>query len=659
MTDKLFKEGKINQLPLKNRIIMSAMQLGYDSDRQADFYRSRARGGAAALVAVGGVNEAGAMANQLVLNEKAIPELRKMGKAVHPYGAAIIYQLFHAGRNGRKGMMKNPDKDPLAPSAVPSPIYRGDPVVMTLEDIQSTIDDFAEAARVCREASIDGVEISCSAGYLLTQFFSPRTNKREDKYGGSEENRMRFAREVIQAVRKAVGPDYPVILRISASDMLGGYDVNFMRRFCISLEQGLIDALSVTGGWHESPVPQISAHLPEGGFAYLAGIFRRDLDIPVIACNRINNGNTAASVLNKGLADFVGCARPFLTDPDFANKVREGHPHRTCIACNKGCIERVLSLQDARCIFNPYSCVEPMKEMEKGRERRILVAGGGPAGMEAARLLALKGNRVTLCSDDSHLGGLLLAGTAPPHKHYIGENVEVMHREVVHAGVEIRLGTEVDASFVDNFKPDAVVVATGSKPIVPAIEGFHQSNVHLAEDVLRGSRETIGNLLRGRIFIVGGGSVGLETAQFLTRQAYLDENTLHFIHGNVDGAMRDNLFCPPDITVVEMLSKAGRDLGGTRWITLKDCKNMGIAILTNTKVGALEGNRLMLETGEKTVEEKVDHVILAMGYKPHGPGLTRHLEEKDIPYHVIGDAVDVKGNIAGALMSAHEAADTI
>lgn len=653
MKKKLFSEGKIGNLLLKNRIIMSAMQLGYDIERQTKFYESRAKGGAGAIVAVGAINEIAAEKRLIVLEEENINKLNRMAHAVHDNDCKIFFQLFHAGRNGRKGIMKNTEKDPVAPSVVPSPIYRGIPKELTIEEIESTIEDFGKAALICQKASIDGLEISCSAGYLLNQFFSPLTNLRNDKYGGSEENRMRFAKEVIRKVRKYVGPDYPIILRISSSDMLGGYDIDFMKRFCLSLEKGLIDAISVTGGWHESPIPQITANLPEGGFAFLAGAIKRVVNVPVITCNRINNGEIAEEILEKDLGDFVGCARAFLIDPDFANKVESDIPYRKCIACNKGCIERILALKEVCCVFNPISCIYPSFNKKSEEKKRILVIGGGPAGMEASKLFSQMGHDVTIATKEDHLGGLLEVASKPPNKAYIKDNIEIMNYEIKNLGVNIKTKTLVDEKFIENFRADFLIVATGSLPIIPNIKGIHGKNIYTAEEVLKGNQDLINHIKKGKIHIIGGGAVGLETAHYLAETAFVDKKDIEFINSFVSNEMKKSIFSPIDITVVELLSKVGKDLGGNKRIVLNDLKKLDVKIMTDTEVLSIDNNKIELKTKEIKIKEITDTIILAIGYKPSNQNLIDYLEKNEYSYQVIGDALKPR-NIMGALIDATE-----
>ncbi|GAA0181443.1 FAD-dependent oxidoreductase [Clostridium sediminicola] len=659
LSNILFTSSKINKMELKNRIIMSAMHLGYAqnkdvSKRDVEFYKARAKGGAAAIVLVAGVNDvSGPLDMHSVGDDKYVENLRGLSDVMHEYSSKLIVQLFHCGRNAYPAMLGG--KEPISPSEVPSPIYKTVPKAMTLEEIKSTVEDFGKAAERCKKAGVDAVEISCSAGYLLTQFLSPLVNKRTDEYGGSLENRMRFPREVIKRVREYVGSDYPMILRISGSDMIpGGYGIDFMKKFCARLDSGLIDAISVTGGWHEAPVPQITAHLPEGGYAFLAEAIKRVVNIPVIACNRINNGEVAEQILQKGLADFVSCGRSFLADAEFVNKIREGKSINKCQACNKGCIERVLRGKDVRCAYNCRVGLEYIKDEKSDKKKKIIVVGGGPTGMEAARSAAIKGYDVILFTKEDKLGGLLAVATKPPHKQDISEYVEYMNKEFEKLNIDIRYNTKVDIELINSLKPEHVILAVGSTPIIPHIEGLDVNNVCFAEDVLRGNKDLLVKLRKGKTVIIGGGSVGLETAHFLAEQAFLTTESLDFLNRFVPKGIKKNLFTPLDITIIEMEKKVGKTLGSAKWILLNELKQLGVKIMTNTKVFAIKQKMMSIadDDGEKNIP--ADNIVLAIGYKPIGEELINYLDTNCYPYTVVGDAKKPK-DVMEDLREAYEA----
>lgn len=651
MSNILFTPHKINNLEIKNRIIMAAMHLAYAEDKNVskkdiEFYRARSKGGAGAIVVVAGVNDlSGPPDMHSVGEDKYMEGMKNLADILHKDDCKLFVQLFHGGRNGHPIILGG--KDPIAPSPIPSPIYKVKPREMTIEDINSTIDDFGKAALRCKNAGVDGVEISCSVGYLLTQFLSPLTNKRTDEYGGSKENRMRFPQEVIKEIRKCVGEDYPVTIRISGSDMLpGGYGIDYMQEFCSSIEPW-IDAINVTGGWHEAPVPQITAQVPEGGFAFLAESIKRVVDIPVIASNRINNGEIAEEILQKGMADFVSVGRAFLADAEFANKVKEGKSYNRCQACNKGCIERALKGLDVHCAFNPTTGKEYLQNKDIAKENKnILVIGAGPAGMEAAKRASLKGHKVTLCDKDNKLGGLLNVASMSPNKQNILKFIENAEAELNELGVNIKLNTDVDKQFIESMNPDYVIVATGSTPIMPHIEGLDEGNIYFAEDVLKGDRDLLIKIKKGKTVIIGGNAVGLETAHYLAKQSFVNSKSINFVNNYIPKEIKDNLISPLDITIVEAKNKSGKDLGGTRWIVKKDLNKFGIKIMTNTNVLSIKNNEICVsvEGEEKCIP--ADNIILATGYKSVGYDLIKYLDENNYNYKVIGDAKRPKDAMA-------------
>lgn len=654
MYNKLFSPGTIGKLKLKNRFVMSALHLGYSIEEEIPFYEERAKGGAGMIVTVAGVNKQGAVCNMPLIDEQYAKDLGRIVQAVGSYGSKLFVQLFHSGRNAYKGMLKDRDAEPVAPSQIPSPLYRYTPKEMSVQDIARTVSDFGKAAALCKKGGAHGVEISCSAGYLLTQFISPLTNKRTDSYGGSEKNRWRFPIEVISSVREAVGSEYPVSLRISGADMLGGYGIDDMCRFVSAIAPGMIDVISVTGGWHESHVPQIVSRVPAGGFAYLAGEIRRRVSVPVIACNRINDGDIAETILEGGYADFVGCARPFITDPAFANKIQKGIPYRKCIACNKGCIDRSFKLKRVCCVLNPESGFEGVSVPKADKPENILVIGGGVSGMETAKYAAIAGHRVTLCTKEHELGGLVNVAAKPPYKEDLSSLVAAMKYEIESLGVTIDYGTAADRQYIERVDPDKIYVATGSRPFVPGIEGVEESKHITAEDILGSDEETLNRIRNGKTVIIGGGAVGLETAHFLVEHSIFSKvGSETFLLKYAENDIKESLTEKLNITVVEMDGKAGRDLGGSKWIALKELDTAGVEIMTNTKVSAVRPDGVVVEKNGDEQFIPADTIVFATGYRPNSEEITRLLNEMGCKYKLVGDA-DTVGTIYENLKSAYE-----
>ncbi|MEY8414828.1 FAD-dependent oxidoreductase [Tissierella praeacuta] len=656
MKDLLFTKYQINNLEFKNRIMMLAMHLEYADNyqvtkRDMEFYRLRAKGGAASITVVAGVNPlSGPKGMHSVYKDEYLKGLKALNNMMNEYDCKMFIQLFHGGRNMLPIHLDG--REPIAPSSVPSTIYKYPPKEMDREDIETTINDFAKGALRCKKHGIDGVEISCSAGYLLSQFLSPTVNKRTDEYGGSEENRMRFPYEVVKAIREAVGDDYPVILRVSASDMLiDGYDLKFMQKFVKKVET-LVDAINVTGGFHEAPVPQITVHLPEGGYAYLAGAIKQVVDIPVIACNRINNHIIAEEILQSGLADFVGMARQFLIEPDFIKKIEKDEDYKRCIACNKGCIDRVLRLKDVKCALNPQVGLEYIGVQKAEKVKNILVVGGGPAGMQVTKTLSDRGHNVTLCTIEDKLGGTAILASKAPYKEGLASAMYVLEEDIKNrVNVDIKYNTKVNKNYIESHNPDHIVVATGSKPFIPNIPGINGDNVYLASEILSGDNEILKKIRRGRTIIIGGGAVGLETASFLIDNNYLSKANMDFINMYAP-FLRNSLSVPNNITIIEMDKRVGTTMGGSRWIILEELKRNGVEILLETKVVSIDNGKVIVEKNGEAISIECENVIVAMGYRPNDE-LIEELSSYNIPTSVVGDSGKVR-EVMEALSDGYE-----
>ena len=388
-----FSAVSIRNMELKNRWIMLAMHTGFAkgtalSERDFAFYEERAKGGAAAITVVLGVNEVGALKGMYHADTLEASSLQSLADKLHTYGCKLIVQLFHCGRN--ESQKDHGTKLLLAPSVVESPIFRAEPKEMSETDLIQTKDDFAKAALICKQNGVDAVEISASAGYLLSEFLSPLTNFRKDRYGYAENKGMTFPLMVLQAVRDAVG-NYPILLKVSGAQMLdGGYGLEDTIHFCKKAKEAeYIDAITVTGGWHESPVEQISYYVSKGGYAPFAAAVKKYVDLPVIACNRIQDTDTAERLLQDGVCDFVGSARAFLADAHFVEKMENKELYNPCQACNH-CIMGVLRGKELHCAFCPEAGNEYLENQRRriATRKEVLVIGGGPAGMYAAKKAA-------------------------------------------------------------------------------------------------------------------------------------------------------------------------------------------------------------------------------------------------------------------------------
>ncbi|KJS12534.1 MAG: NADH:flavin oxidoreductase [Peptococcaceae bacterium BRH_c8a] len=642
---KLFTPVKIGGMELNNRVVMPAMHLGYCQDglvteRLVEFYRARARGGVG-LIFVGGCSiDEHCLGNMIKIDDdKYIPGLAELVGAVHEEGVKIAAQLYQPGRYSHAFVA---GVQPVAPSAVASRLTRQKPKELTLDEIKAMIEKFARAAVRAKEAGFDAVEVIASAGYLVSQFLSPVTNLREDEYGGDFERRMKFGLDVAARVRDAVGPDYPVLFRVGGSDYMPGGNTNReIAAFCARLEKEGVDAFNVTGGWHETTVPQITMAVPRGTFAYLARGIREAVQVPVVACNRINDPLLAEEILQNEYADLVGMARAMIADPELVAKAAQGRfkEIRKCIGCNQGCLDAVFTMQPVGCLVNAQAGMECGGGLHKAEHpKKVLVVGGGPAGMEAARTAAERGHSVTLWEKSERLGGQLVLAAVPPGRKEFATFIEYLVSEMVRLGVKVELGKDADDHNIVAFGADAVIMATGATPAKLPVDGANEPSVVQAWDVLAGKASS-----GKRVVIVGGGAVGCETAILLAQKGTIDADTLQFlaINGAEDWERLKELATKgiKDVTVVEMRKSVGVDIGiSSRWIILQELRRYGVRVVTRAKVSAINAQGVLVEQDGDEQLIEADTVLLAVGSRPASE-LCEKIKEKLPEVYMVGDAV--------------------
>ena len=517
---KLFEPVSIARLRLANRIVMPAIHLSYTpqgfvTDGLVAFYAARAAGGVGLIIAGGcPVDELGGGQYMIGLSrEEFLPGLRRLTETVHQQGSPIAAQLYHAGRYSLSAEI---GQQPVAPSPIASPLTRETPREMTKEDIELTVGNFAAAAARAKQAGFDAVEISASAGYLISQFLSPITNVRQDEYGGNFENRTRFALEVVHAVREVVGPDYPILVRIAGNDFVEGSNTNREAvRFAQALEKATADAIDVTGGWHETRVPQITMTVPRGAFAYLAQGVKQSVHIPVISSNRYSDPMLAEKMLRHGVTDLIAMGRPLIADPELPNKAMQGRLDEinTCVACNQGCFDSIFARQPVACMVNPRAGREGQHYPEPvEKHKRVTIVGGGPGGMQAAISAASRGHEVTLLERAGHLGGQLNLAAIPEGREELSNLVVSLGSALSREGVDVRLGLEATPEAVLSTTPDTVIVATGAEPVTPDIPGTAGQHVVQAWDVLSGKAD-VGD----RVVVLGGGATGCLVSLYLAQ----------------------------------------------------------------------------------------------------------------------------------------------
>jgi 2,4-dienoyl-CoA reductase (NADPH2) len=657
----LFSQVKIKNLTLKNRIVMPAITLNYDpagsvTQRMIDLYRERARGGAGLIMIGGAAVDADGVAGGFISihDDQLIEGHRKLVTEVKRAGARVGLQLIHTGRYSfgfRDG------KDVVAPSPLASRLTGFTPREMTTDDIRRVVDCFGQAALRAVQAGYDLVEIIASAGYLISQFLSPVTNQRTDEYGGSYAHRMRFGLEVIRTVRDRVGPDFPLSVRLGGNDfMTGGNTMEEIVQFAAELEKASVDLINVTGGWHESYVPQISSEVPAGGYSYLAQQVKSAVNLPVAASNRINDPQIAEEILSLGHADLVSVGRGFLADPDWANKAQSDPASiRKCIACGT-CLDHLFSGQAVVCAINPQCGRErEMAIVPANDPKKVIIIGAGPAGLEAARVAALKGHLVSLWEKSDTIGGQWNLAAKAPGKEEFCSLLIYYHTVLNDLGVEIKFNTTATSAKVKSAFPDAVIVATGAKPYCLDLVIKGDPPIIDATEVLKGHPVTGPDIV-----IIGAGSVGCETAVYLAEKGTISADVVKFmmLHQSETPETIYKLLTQGyyNIKVVEMTKHAASDMGkATRWALLKQMNIRGIKTIFQAKVIEINpsGVKVVSHTGEES-ELHADTVIMAAGSQSNND-LYQHLLGEVPEIHLIGDAV-APGRVMKAIYQAFEVA---
>ncbi len=523
---RLFEKGKIGCLTIRNRGVMSPMGTDFaDHDGTVSmkllrYYQERARGGIGLIInEYTGVDHVDSVPSPHNLRASAdwhTAGLESLADAVHAYGARIFAQIHHGGSTSKPALS---GRQSLSASDVPIAPGMPAPRAMTIEEIKAVQKKFVDAAVRCKKAGYDGVELHGAHSYLIGQFFSPYYNKRTDEYGGSFENRMRFVGEIIDGIRAALGCRFPLSVRINGDEMTPQVPGTLTLEDGLSIGKYLeakgIDVLNVSNGSALNGNANCDPYSYAPGWKkHVAKAFKQALTIPIIATNTIKDPAFAESLLEEGVCDFVGLGRSQFADPDFMKKAEEGREDeiRQCIGCMV-CRERLLAKgQTAACAINARMGREYLYPdyQRNGSGRKVCVVGGGPGGMEAARVLAEREFAVTLIEKRPSLGGTLHLADKPPHKELITRLIRTMERELEVLGVNVVCGTEATPELVKQYEPEAVFIATGAVPLIPCIPGVDLPNVHTAEDVVEGKMQ-----LKGRVAVIGTGMTGLETAEML------------------------------------------------------------------------------------------------------------------------------------------------
>lgn len=516
---KLFEPLDLGFTSLPNRVLMGSMHTGLEEKKDdlkalAAYFAARARGGVGLMV-TGGIapNRQGWLApfGAKMSNSGEVAKHRNVTTAVHAEGGKICMQILHAGRYGMHPFL-------VAPSAIKAPISPFKPWKMSNRLIRATIQDFAHCAALAREAGYDGVEIMGSEGYLINQFIAPRTNQRQDDWGGSFENRIRFPLEIMQQVREKAGKDFIVIFRISMLDLVeNGSTWDEVAQLAFAIEKAGATMINTGIGWHEARVPTIATLVPRGAYTWVTKRLMGQLQIPLIATNRINTPEKAEEILQGGFADMVSMARPFLADPAFMRKAEAQHADEinSCIACNQACLDQIFKGKTASCLVNPRACKEwSLPPSSIVNPSKVAVVGAGPAGLSAATELAAMGREVHLFEASSELGGQFNMAKRIPGKEEFHETLRYFSKMIKKTGVVLHLNTRVEANDLIQQGFKEVVIATGVIPRKPAIEGIDHPKVLSYLEVLQG-----GKPVGKSVAIIGAGGIGFDMAVFLTAQS--------------------------------------------------------------------------------------------------------------------------------------------
>ena len=638
---------------LKNRVLMGSMHTMLEDipggiDRLAAFYAERARG-QVGLIVTGGIApnlEGRALPMGHAMDNKAEAEKhRVVTKAVHDEGGKICMQILHVGRYGYspKNVSASDTKAPISPFPARA---------LTTDEVEQTISDYVLSAQMAQHAHYDGVEIMGSEGYLINQFIVNKINRREDQWGGEYESRIQFPLEIIRRTRKAVGPNFIIIYRLSMIDLVkGGSTWEEVVHLAKEVEKAGATIINSGIGWHESRVPTIGTVVPKGGFAWVTKRLMGEVNIPLIATNRINMPDVAEQVIADGCADMISMARPFLADPEIVQKAIENRPEEinTCIACNQACLDHTFSMQVCSCIVNPRACHETeLNYTEADVKKKVAIVGAGPAGLEAAVGSAKRGHEVHLYEASHRIGGQFNMAKEIPGKEEYGQTIRYYSTMLAKHNINVHLNTKASVDSLSSNGFDDIILATGVTPRKVQFEGSDHPKVLNYADVLL-DKKTVGK----RVAIIGSGGIGFDVAEYLAHdmnhnsvsldvEDYMKEWGVDMEY-NQGGSLAENgaspLASPREIYLLKRSKgKHGKNLGKTTgWIHRSSLAMKKVNMLAEVSYQKVDDQGLHITVAEEPKLLEVDHVIVCAGQEPLNE-LHAGLIAKGQSVHLIGGA---------------------